>query len=72
MCKFVSFYSKENLLIAEKNDYEGCINQKNETVIPFGKFRGYRHWFFEGFISVIDRNGDWQYVDRNGEILDIK
>lgn len=66
------FSSKENLLIAEKNDYEGCINQKNETVIPFGKFGGYRHWFFEGFISAIDRNGDWQYVDRNGEILDIK
>ena len=66
------FCSNENLLIAEKKDYEGCINQKNETAIKFGEFGGYRHWFSEGFITAIDRNGDWQYIDKYGKILDIK
>lgn len=65
--------SCNGVLSAKKGEQEGCINHKNEVVIPFGKYHNYLiHSFCEGIGCVEDEYNKQQYIKTNGEIIDIK
>ena len=55
----------------DKNKNDGFLNRNGETVIPFGKYHIHSD-FNNGFANVWDENHGNCYIDKNGNILEIK
>lgn len=64
---------REGLIHATNFDEQnGYIDRKGEVVIPLGKYRNYFKGFREGFSNSYDENIGDVYINKKGEILELK